>query len=545
MKKKKIKLSMILCVLIIGFLLSSSSLNINSTKNLVEGENNQFNIDSFDSSAWTLTEVVSTVNTEHSYNPSLVTDSGGNIHIAWHDATDYAGSGTDTDIFYKRWNASSSSWTLTEVVSTESTGSSAVSSLAVDSTGNVHIAWEDFTDYAGSGIDRDIFYKRWNASSSSWTLTEVVSTESNRLSYPPSLAVDTTGDVHIAWHDRTIYAGSGGDEDIFYKRWNASSSSWTLTEVVSSESTSPSYYPSLAVDTTGNVHIAWHDYTTIDAEFDYDIFYKRWNASSSSWTLTEVVSTESTSPSYEPSLAVDSTDNIHITWYEETDYAGSGTDRDIFYKRWNVYSSSWTTTEVVSTESTYDSYYPSLAIDSIGNIHIMWHDWTDYAGSGGDTDIFYKRWNIYSSSWTTTEVVSTESTNDSYYPSLDVDTLGNVHVAWQDLTDYAGAGVDRDIFYKLLGGPPAAPKLSFIVPNPTELYTINLDWNNVFRATTYYIYRSTSYVWSVIDLIPIATLSSSEYIDTVPSEGYYYYVIIAGNVAGNSSHSNCQYVEVK
>ncbi|MCG3254441.1 MAG: hypothetical protein KAU62_00070, partial [Candidatus Heimdallarchaeota archaeon] len=73
MKKKKKKLSMSLSVLIIGFLISTSSLNVANTKALVEGENNQFNTDSFDRSTWkwSITEVVSTESTSESNARSL------------------------------------------------------------------------------------------------------------------------------------------------------------------------------------------------------------------------------------------------------------------------------------------------------------------------------------------------------------------------------------------------------------------------------------------------------------------------------------------
>ncbi len=151
--------------------------------------------------------------------------------------------------------------------------------------------------------------------------------------------------------------------------------------------------------------------------------------------------------------------------------------------------------------------------------------------------------------WSITEVVSTESTSTSYSSSITVDSIGNIHVTWKDYTDYAGSGADEDIFYKLLykqfADPPAAPDLAFIVPNPTELNSIYLDWNNVLEATSYHVYRSTSYIWSTEGLNFITTVSSSDYIDTLPSEGFYYYVVVAANLAGNSSHSNCQYVEVK
>jgi len=271
--------------------------------------------------------------------------------------------------------------TTTEVVSTESTGGSGNPTIAVDGVGNAHVAWRDSTSYGGSGGDTDIFYKRWNATSSTWTTTEVVSTESTDSSYDPTIAVDGTGNVHVAWEDHSNYDGSGWDPDIFYKRWNATSSTWTTTEVTS---TDDSWDPKIAADGAGNVHVAWKD--------EDDIVYKRWNATSSTWTTTEVVSTESTGDIYSPlTIAVDGSGNVYIAWRDYSNYDGSGTDSDIFYKRWNAPSSTWTTTEVVSTESTDSSYDPTIAVDGAGNVHVAWEDYTNYSGSGTDPDIFYKR----------------------------------------------------------------------------------------------------------------------------------------------------------
>ncbi len=172
------------------------------------------------------------------------------------------------------------------------------------------------------------------------------------------------------------------------------------------------------------------------------------------WTTTEVVSTESTQHSDYPTIVVDGSGNVHIAWYEETNYGGSGTDSDIFYKSWHATTATWTTTEVVSTESTDTSYYPTIAVDDSGNVHIAWEDWTDYGGSGTDGDIFYKSWHATTATWTTTEVVSTESTDTSRYPTIAVDCSGNVHIAWDDFTNYGVSGTGCDIFYKKFSSPP-------------------------------------------------------------------------------------------
>ena len=361
-------------------------------------------------------------------------------------------------------------WITTEVVSTESTSNSNHATIAVDSAGNLHVVWEDLTNYGGSGTDYDIFYKRWNTISSTWAMTEVVSTESTGNSYFPTIAVDGAGSVHVAWQDLTNYGGSGTDYDIFYKRWNATSSTWTTTEVVSTESTAHSMDSTIAVDVAGNVHVTWEDLTNYGGSgTDYDIFYKRWNFISSTWTTTEVVSTESTSNSFSSTIAVDVAGNVHVAWEDLTNYGGSGADQDTFYKRWNTISSTWTTTEVISTESTSTSSYPMIMVDDAKNAHVVWHDQTDYGGSGTDADIFYKRWNATSSTWTTTEVVSTESTDASVSPTIAVDGAGNTHVAWEDAMNYDGSGTDWDIFYKRMNPLP-------------EIIIYSPDQNTLFRS---------------------------------------------------------------
>ncbi len=547
MNKKKNLILIGLSVVLLVFLMNSSVLN-QSILAFQENRNFENNLNSYDrfNWKWSTTKVISTESGGESYGSETFIDSSGNIHLVWADYSNYDSSGTDSDIFYKRWDVLSSSWTTTEVISTESAFDSANPSLAVDNSGNIYVCWDDYTNYAGAGAsDVDIFYKFWNALSSTWNDTELVSTGSNVDSFTPSIGVDSKGTVHIVWRDATNYVGSGTDLDIACRRWNTTSLSWSAIEVASTQSNLNSISPQLRIDSTDKVHLAWHDYTDyMGADADEDIFYKSWENPSTSWTNTEVVSTESTLDSRYASLDIDSVGNVHIIWYDYTNYDSSGTDYDIFYKCKDSLSSFWTAAEVVSTESNLHSYYPSIAADSEGTVHAVWYDSTEYAGSESDIDIFYKRKDSLSS-WTTTDVVSTESSGLSNFPVIDVDILGIVHAFWDDFTNYDSAGSDKDIFYKRLSGVPSAPEIAFVVPNPDEDGSVTLDWNDVYGANTYYIYRSSSYIWSVEGLTPIHSTSASSYIDTLPSTGFYYYVIVAENYVGLSALSNCQYIEYK
>lgn len=444
-------------MLLILLMFSSISLFFfpQASNNLSKGESVE-NLDELKLSAtyWTITEVISTESTRPSERPGIATDGNGNVHVVWEDYTSYSGSGGEyeLDIFYKRWDAINSTWTTTEVVSTESTDLSRAPSLTIDGAGNVHVVWYDLTDYDSSGTDFDIFYKRWDTISSTWTTTEVVSTESNVNSIEPTVTVDGAGNVHVAWYNFTD--GSGSDQDIFYKRWNAISSTWTTSEVVSTENPENSWYPSIAVDGDGNVHLVWYSSGNYSGSGnDNDIFYKRWNFINDTWTTAEVISTESTDESILPTIVVDGSRNLHVAWQDQT--LDSDPSFDTYYKRWNATSRTWTTTEVVSTEQWRHCLYPTIAVDDSENVHVAWHAGGNYGNSGNDYDINYKRWDAISSMWTTTEVVSTESTGNSFSPTIAVDGGGNVHVAWyDDFTNYSGSGTDSDIFYKRLNPFP-------------------------------------------------------------------------------------------
>ena len=317
-------------------------------------------------------------------------------------------------------------WTNTKVVSTESNMDAYRAILAVDQHGTVHIAWRDKTNYNDAGDDWDIFYKK-KPIDGNWTRTEVVSTESNESSNCLSMSVDQHETVHVTWKDQTNYSDAGDDWDIFYKK-KPIDGNWTRTEVVSTESNGSCGCPSLAVDNNINVHFTWPDGTNYSSfGGDYDIFYKM-KTLNGNWTITEVVSTESTSSSLKTSVAIDPYDTIHVIWEEQTNFAGSGSDYDIFYKK-KPKDENWTKTEVVSTESSTSCNWPSLAVDQNETVHIVWSDKSNL--SGNDYDIFYKK-KPKDRNWTETELVSTESTHNSYFTSIAVDMRRIVHVSWWD-----------------------------------------------------------------------------------------------------------------
>ncbi len=276
-----------------------------------------------------------------------------------------------------------------------------------------------------------------------WSSPEVVSTESTGNAYRAMLAVDQNGTIHIAWKDESIYQNLGTNWHIFYK-YKPKGGNWTDTEMVSTESTGYCNCLSMVVDQNATVHVVWKDnsnYKNIGT--NWHIFYKN-KPKGGNWTTTEIVSTESTGDCGCPSLAVDKNNTIHVTWADDSTIFDNNSDWDIFYRS-RLKNGYWTEYELVSNDSSTDSLEPSIDVDSENYVHIAWSEITDI-GNNSRYCILYKE-KDHNGTWLQTEYVSTESTRDSVSPKIKADN-NIIHIVWADNSDYDNPGNNFDVFYK-------------------------------------------------------------------------------------------------
>jgi hypothetical protein len=70
---------------------------------------------------------------------------------------------------------------------------------------------------------------------------------------------------------------------------------------------------------------------------------------------------------------------------------------------------------------------PSVALDSNHHINVVWQDYTP-----GDYDLYYKRSTDGGTTWTTKRLTWTPGY--SFQPAISVDSTGDIHVVWEDLT---------------------------------------------------------------------------------------------------------------
>ncbi|TXT60343.1 MAG: exported protein of unknown function [Promethearchaeota archaeon] len=359
-------------------------------------------------------------NDAQSLEPSIAVDNEGGLHVVWEDWTDgsWRKDDSDCEIMYVKYTPGSG-WSNVTVVSDGyadsywNTGYSYHPSIGVDEDHGVHIVWEDWT--TGSwGDDREIMYVKFTPGSG-WSNVTIISDGyggnnwNNESSTDPDLAIDNQGNIHVVWRDSTpgSWTNNDFDTEIMYAVYTLQIG-WSFPKVIS-DGYKGSYWndgnsgwPSVAVDNTAGVHIAWTDYTEGPWETDSEIMYVDFTPGVG-WSNATVVSDSyggnylNNGSSIKPSIGVDKDGKIHVVWEDSSNNPLSwGSDWEIMY---SVYTPEveWSFPIVISDgyEESYwnsgDSIESSLAVDNQGKIHVAWRDKTEgyWRANTDDDEIMY------------------------------------------------------------------------------------------------------------------------------------------------------------
>lgn len=349
-----------------------------------------------------------TWNSGDSIFPAIAIGPDDHIHVVWQDETP-----GDFEIYYKRSTNGGITWSTRRM--TYSVGNSAQPEIAVDANNHVLIVW-----IHPISSSWEICYKKSTDGGDTWNAAERLTWNAGE-SYRPALAADTSGSINVAWDDDT-----SGNYEIYYRRSTNGGTTWAGTKRLTWDSNS-SYFPAITVDTTNNIHVTWRD-NSHDGNFE--IYYKRSTDGGTTWPKFERLSMNA-GDSLHPAIAVDSSSTIHVVWMDYTFIVP-----EIFYGRSTNGGGTWDYARRL-TWNDGESENPGIATDLANRTHLVWQDF-----SFGNCEILYKRSTNGGSTWSRYNRL-TWNPGGSEYPVIAVDSSGNIHLVWQDYTTGA-----PEIYYK-------------------------------------------------------------------------------------------------
>ncbi len=249
----------------------------------------------------------------------------------------------------------------------------------------------------------------------------------------PSIAIDSNNNLHVVWQG--CDSGYTSKSQIKYSKYNGSSwSSWVNIDTVSSYEQT---LPSIAVDSTNKLHVVWQGQNMIFGSIH--IKYSKYNGSS--WSSYTNLTSLTTYDQLGPSIAIDSGNNLHVVYYG-TDSSNSS-NTQIKYMKYS--GSSWSSWVNIAAVSGYPQRYPSIAIAANDNLHVAWQG-TDSGNS--ESQIKYTKYNGSSwSSWINIQPITGYAQTS---PSIAIDRGNTLSVFWSGLD--AGNATYPQIKHSWFGG---------------------------------------------------------------------------------------------
>ncbi len=254
----------------------------------------------------------------------------------------------------------------------------------------------------------------------------------------PEIEIDSKDNIHVIWEDK-----SPGNWDILYNKWTPETG-WLTEPINISNNPGDSFDTSLRIDSKDNIHVVWRDETDVDVErypWNDDVFYAKWSPETG-WT-DPVNICRTPDASRWPKIRLDSEDYPHVVWQDYSDDFESMWSYDIYYTKWTP-ETGWLPFVNISY-NTGISYNPEMGIDSEDNVHIVWQDDLDIPSNR--FEILYKKWSPITG-WSEAVNLSSTPTENSLYPEIEIDSKNNLHVIWrEDENSISGCNTLHMTFY--------------------------------------------------------------------------------------------------
>ncbi|KKN70385.1 hypothetical protein LCGC14_0430800 [marine sediment metagenome] len=256
--------------------------------------------------------------------------------------------------------------------------------LALESGGRL---WATYSKKPSGYTYQQVYCAYSDDDGQTWTETQVTDTDTDHHFFP-IIAIDSDDDIHIAYTASGRGAFPNSRSLLYMKR---TSGSWgSEEEIALKDVINPGQNrASLAIDSADDVHVVWDGQGWSPNTGEFSINYRK--RTSGSWGTVETIANES-SDQKGASIALDSSDDVHVVWYGK----GWGVNTTINNIQYRKRTTSWQTQEAITdvADSQTDS---AIALDSSDDVHVVWVG----------TDAFYRK---RTTSWQTQENITNDVT---------------------------------------------------------------------------------------------------------------------------------------
>lgn len=381
-------------------------------------------------------------------------------------------------------------------------------SVAIDSGGRLYAAWTKSALYT-SGHGAEVFVSMSANGGNTWTQVAQVSAPSSYGdNVNPSLAVNPAdGSVWVAWDQS--WAGSYNISISHSVDHGASFSGFTN---ITDEGSTLAIWPQLGIDSHGRMYVLFENQTSVSGA-PYSLYWT-WSDGGTDWAAPSLMPSYVTG-AFTPTLAVDSSDRIHVAWY---DWRLVNGERGVHYRMSANRGATWTADVPVNQGTILPGNFPSLAIHG-NTVIVLWASNSGGPGLGyaistdGGLSFAHELFTDTSTGASLPGGLAADA-NDTFFASYSLSTTPN------------------SIAFKIWAGPPSAPTITSVAAAARQL-TVSWSPAPEPNVAEYRVYRSAD--GSTYQAVASLGAATTSYVDAGLANGTYWYYVVAVNVNGVSS----------
>ena len=311
--------------------------------------------------------------------------------------------------------------------------------IGCDSNDNVHIVWSDVRD-SGPISNIELYYEKLDNFGNT-LVDETRITFAPHNSHYPSMTVDTSDNVNIAWVEQIDIMGIL-QEEIYYMKLDNNGNTLIDATALTDNDAEESLFPDIEVDSDGEVHIVWlDDRNETGTTQCQDVYYTKLDGNGN--TLVDDTKLFVRADFFRPNIIVDSSDMIHMTCGSLPGWKGN-VYKQIYYMKLNN-DGEPIIDELRLTNDEANASHPVLHLDSEENIHIIWEDERHDNETQENTEIYYMKVNN-EGAILIEDLRLTVNSSRSLFPEIEINGNDMVNVVWSDGRDYLDDKME--IYYK-------------------------------------------------------------------------------------------------
>ena len=310
----------------------------------------------------------------HLYGATLTIDGQGMVYVVWLDERD-----GDQDIYFARSISRGvvGAFHPSVKVNDDETREPAVNEfgdpeyiepaafqthpmIALGPNGAIYVVWQDYRR-----AQADIYFSKSVDGGKTFDRNVKVTDEFGSAGQLyPSMAVSPKGTIYLAWHDHRK-----GNADIFFAKSTDGGELFSQNLKVSDDETGTHQFnPSLTVDESGHIYVAWHDLRNSSQP---DIYFGKSTDDGQTFGPSVKVSDDSSRAfQFHPSIGVTPKGTIGVVWEDKRHG-----NFDIFFSTSHDGGKTFAkNVRVDDDKGSANQLFPSLAVGASGSFLIMWTD---------------------------------------------------------------------------------------------------------------------------------------------------------------------------